>query len=165
MQQGNLTSFFCQIVLKHPFFLLLRHRDALKREPCERITMPHDLSQLRTGYEKAGSLGKRGWHFGSFPISKNINTTIVTSFPFHLVYFYHVSLLTNIFCIFQNAMLDSLELFEEISQNEFLENTEFILFLNKHDLFVEKLKTSKLSSCFPDYEGKRKSVFSCFSSS
>ena len=54
-------------------------------------------------------------------------------------------------------MLDSLELFEEISQNEFLENTEFILFLNKHDLFVEKLKTSKLSSCFPDYEGKRKS--------
>ncbi|CAH3117131.1 unnamed protein product [Porites lobata] len=52
-----------------------------------------------------------------------------------------------------NAMLDSLELFEEISQNEFLENTEFILFLNKHDLFVEKLKTSKLSSCFPDYEG------------
>ena len=56
-------------------------------------------------------------------------------------------------------MLDSLELFEEISQNEFLENTEFILFLNKHDLFVEKLKTSKLSSCFPDYEGKRKSFF------
>lgn len=56
-------------------------------------------------------------------------------------------------------MLDSLELFEEISQNEFLENTEFILFLNKHDLFVEKLKTSKLSSFFPDYEGKRKSVY------
>ena len=46
MQQGNPTSFFFQIVLKHPFFLLLRHRDALKREPCERITMPHDLSQL-----------------------------------------------------------------------------------------------------------------------
>ena len=56
-------------------------------------------------------------------------------------------------------MLDSLELFEEIGQNEFLENTEFILFLNKHDLFVEKLKTSKLTSCFPDYEGKGKSFF------
>ncbi|KAL9982674.1 hypothetical protein ACROYT_G004745 [Oculina patagonica] len=52
-----------------------------------------------------------------------------------------------------NAMLDSLELFEEISHNGFLENTEFILFLNKHDLFVEKLKTSNLSSCFPDYDG------------
>lgn len=52
-------------------------------------------------------------------------------------------------------MLDSLELFEEISHNVFLENTEFILFLNKHDLFVEKLKTSKLSACFPDYDGKR----------
>ncbi len=52
-------------------------------------------------------------------------------------------------------MLDSLELFEEISHNGFLENTECILFLNKHDLFVEKLKTSNLSSCFPDYDGKR----------
>ena len=51
-------------------------------------------------------------------------------------------------------MLDSLELFEEISHNAFLENTEFILFLNKHDLFVEKLKTSNLSACFPDYDGK-----------
>nr|XP_058953948.1 guanine nucleotide-binding protein G(t) subunit alpha-2-like [Pocillopora verrucosa] len=52
-----------------------------------------------------------------------------------------------------NAMHDSLELFEEISQNAFLEKTEFILFLNKHDLFVEKLKTSNLSACFPDYDG------------
>lgn len=52
-----------------------------------------------------------------------------------------------------NAMLDSLELFEEISHNEFLENTEFILFLNKHDLFLEKLKKSELSDCFPDYDG------------
>ena len=51
-------------------------------------------------------------------------------------------------------MHDSLELFEEISQNAFLEKTEFILFLNKHDLFVEKLKTSNLSACFPDYDGK-----------
>jgi len=52
-----------------------------------------------------------------------------------------------------NAMLDSLELFEEISHNGFLENTEFIVFLNKHDLFVDKLKTSNLSMCFPDYDG------------
>lgn len=51
-------------------------------------------------------------------------------------------------------MLDSLELFEEISHNGFLENTEFIVFLNKHDLFVDKLKTSNLSMCFPDYDGR-----------
>ena len=51
-------------------------------------------------------------------------------------------------------MIDSVELFEEISRNAFLENTEFILFLNKHDLFVKKLKTSNLSACFPDYDGK-----------
>ena len=58
-------------------------------------------------------------------------------------------------------MLDSLELLEEISHNAFLENTEFILFLNKHDLFVEKLKTSNLSACFPDYDGKRVLLISC----
>ena len=29
---------FGQIVLKHPFFVLLRHHDALKREPWERVT-------------------------------------------------------------------------------------------------------------------------------
>ena len=52
-------------------------------------------------------------------------------------------------------MLDSLDLFEELSHNAFLENTEFILFLNKQDLFVEKLKTSNLSACFPDYDGKQ----------
>lgn len=52
-------------------------------------------------------------------------------------------------------MLDSLELFEEISRNEFLENTEFILFLNKHDLFLEKLEKSNLSACLPDYDGKQ----------
>lgn len=53
-----------------------------------------------------------------------------------------------------NALLDSLELFEEISRNKFLENTEFILFLNKHDLFLEKLERSNLSACFPDYDGE-----------
>ncbi|KXJ18400.1 guanine nucleotide-binding protein G(i) subunit alpha-2 [Exaiptasia diaphana] len=52
-----------------------------------------------------------------------------------------------------NAMRDNLDLFEEISNCEYLSGTQFILFLNKQDLFKEKLTTSPLSDCFPDYEG------------
>ena len=50
-------------------------------------------------------------------------------------------------------MRDSLQAFREVSHNNFLENTQFILFLNKKDIFVEKLKVTCLSSCFPQYEG------------
>ena len=32
--------------------------------------------------------------------------------------------------------------------------TPMILFLNKKDVFEEKLKTSKLADTFPEYEGK-----------
>ncbi|EDO47693.1 predicted protein [Nematostella vectensis] len=52
-----------------------------------------------------------------------------------------------------NAMLDSLDLFEEITHCEFLANTQFILFLNKLDLFNKKLSKSDLSNCFPEFKG------------
>jgi hypothetical protein len=51
-------------------------------------------------------------------------------------------------------MRDNLDLFEEISHCDYLTNTQFILFLNKQDLFKEKLDTSDLSECFPDYNCK-----------
>ena len=53
-------------------------------------------------------------------------------------------------------MEDSLSTFREVSHNEFLDKTDFILFLNKRDIFEEKLKTNKLSFCFTDYEGQFK---------
>jgi len=53
----------------------------------------------------------------------------------------------------QNRMMDSLMLFEDISNNQWFRNTAFLLFLNKIDLFKEKIQRVGLNSCFPDYQG------------
>nr|CAA87631.1 G protein alpha-a subunit [Lymnaea stagnalis] len=52
-----------------------------------------------------------------------------------------------------NSLQDSLQAFAEISHSQFLDKTDFILFLNKKDLFANKLKTSSIATCFPDYKG------------
>ncbi|CAI9732697.1 nucleotide-binding subunit alpha-11-like isoform X2 [Octopus vulgaris] len=52
-----------------------------------------------------------------------------------------------------NSMQDSLQAFSDVVQNRFLENMNFILFLNKEDLFIRKLKFTKMSKNFPDYTG------------
>ncbi|CAG5119152.1 unnamed protein product, partial [Candidula unifasciata] len=45
-----------------------------------------------------------------------------------------------------NSLQDSLQAFNEVSHNQFLEKTDFILFLNKKDLFANKLKSTSLSN-------------------
>uniref|UniRef100_H2Y1Q1 Uncharacterized protein n=1 Tax=Ciona intestinalis TaxID=7719 RepID=H2Y1Q1_CIOIN len=52
-----------------------------------------------------------------------------------------------------NRMRESLKLFESICNNPFFANTSMILFLNKKDLFEEKIVNSPLTICFPDYTG------------
>jgi len=52
-----------------------------------------------------------------------------------------------------NRMHESLKLFEEICNNEFFTETPMILFLNKRDLFAEKIKKIPLTVCFPEYTG------------
>jgi guanine nucleotide-binding protein G(o) subunit alpha len=52
-----------------------------------------------------------------------------------------------------NRMHESLRLFETISNNQWFVRTAFILFLNKKDLFEEKLKRRPLTVCFPKYRG------------
>ncbi|XP_006814439.2 uncharacterized protein LOC102808165 [Saccoglossus kowalevskii] len=52
-----------------------------------------------------------------------------------------------------NCLQDSLNLFKDITRNEFLKDTDFILFLNKHDLFIEKLKHTKMKDFLCDYDG------------
>lgn len=52
----------------------------------------------------------------------------------------------------QNRMHESLKLFQEM-RTQFL-NTTFIVFLNKIDLFQEKIKRVSLDKCFPDWKGK-----------
>lgn len=54
----------------------------------------------------------------------------------------------------QNRMHESLMLFDSICNNKFFIDTSIILFLNKKDLFAEKIKKSPLSICFPEYTGK-----------
>ena len=54
----------------------------------------------------------------------------------------------------QNRMQESLKLFDSICNNKWFTDTSIILFLNKKDLFEEKIKKSPLTICFPEYPGK-----------
>ena len=52
-------------------------------------------------------------------------------------------------------MDDSIELFEKICNNEYFTQTTMFLFLNKTDLFAEKIKTVPITECasFASFEG------------
>ncbi|KAI9477133.1 guanine nucleotide binding protein, alpha subunit [Zychaea mexicana] len=50
-----------------------------------------------------------------------------------------------------NRMDEALTLFDSICNSRWFEKTSIILFLNKTDLFKEKLQHSKFSNYFPDY--------------
>eukprot|EP00020_Sapocribrum_chincoteaguense_P000112 CAMPEP_0170749114 /NCGR_PEP_ID=MMETSP0437-20130122/10225_1 /TAXON_ID=0 /ORGANISM="Sexangularia sp." /LENGTH=640 /DNA_ID=CAMNT_0011088021 /DNA_START=208 /DNA_END=2130 /DNA_ORIENTATION=- len=52
-----------------------------------------------------------------------------------------------------NRMHESLKLFKEICNSKWFASTAMILFLNKRDLFEEKIKKTDLSVCFPEYTG------------
>ena len=51
-------------------------------------------------------------------------------------------------------MQESLKLFDSICNNKWFGDTSIILFLNKKDLFEEKILRSSLTICFPEYTGK-----------
>jgi len=51
----------------------------------------------------------------------------------------------------KNRMEEALELFEDICCSEWFENTAIILFLNKSDIFKEKIESVPLSKYFNDY--------------
>ena len=50
-------------------------------------------------------------------------------------------------------MHESMRLFDSICNNKWFTNTSIILFLNKKDLFAEKIRASPLTVCFPDFTG------------
>uniref|UniRef100_A0A914XPQ6 Uncharacterized protein n=1 Tax=Plectus sambesii TaxID=2011161 RepID=A0A914XPQ6_9BILA len=52
-----------------------------------------------------------------------------------------------------NRMIESMKLFDSICNNKWFTDTSIILFLNKKDLFEEKIRKSPLTICFPDYQG------------
>ncbi|VDD97604.1 unnamed protein product [Enterobius vermicularis] len=54
-----------------------------------------------------------------------------------------------------NRMQESLKLFDSICNSPWFAIIHFILFLNKKDLFAEKIKRSPLNVCFPEYKGQQ----------
>jgi len=52
-----------------------------------------------------------------------------------------------------NRMKESLVLFDEVCNSTHLRSHPVIFFLNKIDLFTEKIKTIDLKICFDDYDG------------
>lgn len=53
----------------------------------------------------------------------------------------------------QNRMAESLVLFESVINSQWFARTSVVLFLNKIDVFTEKLPYSPLENYFPDYTG------------
>lgn len=53
----------------------------------------------------------------------------------------------------QNSLRDSLTLFNEICNSRWFISTAMILFLNKKDLFAEKIQEIPLTVCFDEYVG------------
>lgn len=51
-------------------------------------------------------------------------------------------------------MHESMKLFDSICNNKWFTDTSIILFLNKKDLFEEKIKKSPLTICYPEYTGR-----------
>ena len=54
---------------------------------------------------------------------------------------------------FKNRLEESKALFKIIINSAFFKNSSFILFLNKKDIFAEKIMNSHLVDYFPDYTG------------
>ncbi len=55
---------------------------------------------------------------------------------------------------FQNRMHDSIQLFNQLCNSQWFSHTSMIVFLNKKDLFAEKINLVSLKVCFSEYKGK-----------
>ena len=53
-----------------------------------------------------------------------------------------------------NRMHESIVLFDSLCNSKWFANTPFILFLNKIDIFENKIKKNPLKNYFPDYDDK-----------
>lgn len=62
----------------------------------------------------------------------------------------------------QNRMKESLLLFDEIKNSPWFGSTPFVLFLNKIDLFREKIKEVSLNVCFEDFPDSKILFFNVY---
>merc|ERR1712224_28869 len=54
-----------------------------------------------------------------------------------------------------NRVVEAVGLFDEICNSRWFKNTDIILFLNKKDLFEEKIMTSHICDHFPEFTGPK----------
>jgi GTPase SAR1 family protein len=54
----------------------------------------------------------------------------------------------------ENRLHEAIRVFDNICNNKYFEETAMILFLNKEDLFKEKIRAVPLSICFEEYNGE-----------
>ena len=66
----------------------------------------------------------------------------------------NVATVVDSHCVLQNQMQEALLLFESIMSLTWFRKSSIILFLNKMDLFTEKLADKPIKDYFPDYTGK-----------
>ena len=59
----------------------------------------------------------------------------------------------RLFARVQNRLDEAIQLFDQICNSKWFKSTAMILFLNKKDLFEEKLKEKKFSDYIADYTG------------
>ena len=55
--------------------------------------------------------------------------------------------------VLKNRMMESMQLFDSICNNKWFTETSIILFLNKKDLFADKIKVNPITVCFQEYTG------------
>jgi len=60
-----------------------------------------------------------------------------------------------------NRMHEAIQLFDEICNSQWFLNSSMILFLNKKDLFEEKIKKVDMNICFPEYRGGLENQAAC----
>lgn len=53
-----------------------------------------------------------------------------------------------------NQMQDAMTIWDSICHSQWFKSTSIILFLNKHDLFLNKIRYSDIKNYFPDYDGE-----------
>jgi len=51
-----------------------------------------------------------------------------------------------------NRLEESLQVFDDVINNNFFKNSTIVLLLNKYDVFSEKIKSVPLSEFFPDFK-------------
>merc|ERR1711991_1015307 len=54
-----------------------------------------------------------------------------------------------------NRLMESLDLFNKVVNNAFFLSVDIVLFLNKRDVFMEKIKRFPFSDCFRDYPASK----------